>query len=128
MDICIQQLYLFLGTIVTPLLRIRTLNKYPPITSKPPIPIIISVFTQRIGAYNPLLHLALKIFFLWFKEGKNVNQRMANHNTQITRTKIACERKYNPLFFTLCFGWFLFIIPQLFQCFFPRHFVPIFCW
>jgi len=37
--------YLSFATVVSPLIGFRTFNKYPSITVKPPIPIIISVHT-----------------------------------------------------------------------------------
>lgn len=49
--------YLFLATVIPPLLGVRTLNKYSAITLEPPISVMISVFTQGIGTYKPLLDL-----------------------------------------------------------------------
>jgi len=37
--------YLFLAAVVSPLLGVAAFNKYPPIATEPPIPIVVSVFT-----------------------------------------------------------------------------------
>ena len=60
--------YLFLGTVVAPLLGVPTLNKYPSIPPEKPIPIIVFIFSQGLCAYKPFVYLSLEIFSLWDKQ------------------------------------------------------------
>lgn len=57
--------YLFHAAVISPFLGVGALYKNSSITTKPPIPVMISVFSQRIGFNQSFLHLPLIIFPLF---------------------------------------------------------------